>query len=88
MLVSIGMASVEALGYCLTQGEGEALSFMEFAHRYSAACFVLLIAVVLVWVIARFFLVWLGGVRPGIALLCARVLHDLRSGDGGLRPPL
>lgn len=67
-LVSAGIASLEALGYCLTQGAENALPFAEFAQRFSNTCLILLVATTATWIVIWFFVVWLGGVRPGLAL--------------------
>ena len=67
-LVSAGIASLEALGYSLTQGAENPLPFIEFVQRFSNTCFILLVATILTWIFVWFFIIWLDGVRSGMAL--------------------
>ena len=59
---------MEALGYLLTQGSENPLPFTEFVQRFSNTCCILLVATTVTWIVVWFFMVWLGGVRSGLAL--------------------
>lgn len=67
-LASVWIASIESLGYSLAQNSGDAMPFIDFLQRLSNSCAILLIALTVTWCVLAFFMVWLGGVRPGIAL--------------------
>jgi arylsulfatase A-like enzyme len=64
----VGIASLEAHGYFLTQGADTSLPFREFLQCFSNTCGILLVATSLAWLLIWFFMVWLGGVRSGMAL--------------------
>lgn len=67
LLTSVGLASVEALGYLAQTGE-RALSLAAFAQCWSNAAFAYMLTLVVLWCVLWCFLVWLGGVRRGMAL--------------------
>lgn len=65
---SVIIASLEALGSFAIQTTGAFPTFSELLLRFSNTCAVLLATIILCWIFLWFFMVWLGGVRTGIAL--------------------
>ncbi|MBP8129581.1 MAG: sulfatase [Candidatus Hydrogenedentes bacterium] len=67
-LACLGMASIEVLTYYSTSDPLASMPFVEFAQRFSVVTAILLLVAILAWLLLHFFVVFLGGVRPGIAL--------------------
>ena len=68
-LASISGASIESFGFFSKRGADAALAFAEFHQLFSNTCGILFVAIALAWLLTGFFMVWLGGVRAGLALL-------------------
>ena len=66
-LASVCIASVEALGYFSTNGADAAPPLATVVLNFSNTTLVLLAAALAVWLALWFFVVWLGGVRSGMA---------------------
>lgn len=67
-LASVCIASLEALGYFSTRGADIALPLYTLVMNFSNTTMILLAAVLMAWFAIWFFVVWLGGVRSGMAL--------------------
>ncbi len=67
-LASIIITSMEGLGYFTLPHAGAPLSFTDFSMRLANTCALMLIAFLVTWCFLWFFMVWLGGVRRGMAL--------------------
>ncbi len=79
-LASVSIASIEAIGYFSTQGADPSLPFSAFFGLFSNTCGIMLIATVAAWLLIWFFMVWLGGVRSGLALFFILVFFMLFDG--------
>lgn len=67
-LASICIACIESFGYFSLRGADTSLPFGDFARLFANTCGIMLAATLAAWLLVRFFMVWLGGVRPGLAL--------------------
>ena len=63
------MAAFESFGYFSSQESGNSLPLLSFLGLYAHTSGVILATMAFSWLAIWFFMVWLGGVRPGIALL-------------------
>lgn len=84
ILFSLGLASLEAMGYCMTQGTAPSLSLLEFAQRFSSGFWIFLAAIAAMWLLSWMLLSGLGGVRRGIALFFVLGFFVLFAGMVGL----
>jgi len=66
-LAAVAVASIEALGF-LTINAGPALTLFEFAQRFVNTSGIVTVILLGLWLPVWFLMVWLGGIRPGIAL--------------------
>ena len=67
-LAGVILAAMEALGYFFTPASETPFSFMDFYLRFSTSCILLFSVLFGIWLFLSFFVVWLGGVRTGMAL--------------------
>jgi arylsulfatase A-like enzyme len=68
-LISLAMASLETLTYFASPYAVAGMPFADFARMFACTSTLLLIITVVAWLFFHVLAVWLGGVRPGIALL-------------------
>ncbi len=68
-LAALCVASLEALAYYLVPDADTSLPFDVFFRYFSNSCAVLFAAALCLWLTLRVVVVWLGGVRPGHAML-------------------
>lgn len=67
-LASVSIASIESFGFFSTRVSDASISLAAFLQLFSNTSGIMFIALTVTGVLVWFFMVWLGGVRPGLAI--------------------